>query len=85
MDYDYMEFAEWLVNLDSEGAEDETFAEFFVALYKIWNAELGEPVTKEDMKTFPIDEFTNWLNACLHEIIDEHSDCCKSAWWKKED
>lgn len=85
MDYDYMEFAEWLVNLNSEGAGDETFAEFFVALYKIWNEKRAKSVMKDDMKMFPIDEFTSWLNGCLHEIIDKDSNLCKSAWWKQED
>lgn len=82
---DIMKFAEWLANVNCGGANDETFAEFFVYTYKTWKSGGStEPVTKDDMKNFSVNEFTEWLGACLHEIIDKDSDCCESAWWKQE-
>lgn len=80
---DVRTFIEWLLNIDSDGAGDEDFAVFFVLLYKAWKIKYADPVTEYDMRSFPIDEFTNWLNRSLHEIIDEDSECCPFAWWKK--
>lgn len=93
---DVKTFVEWLLNMDDDGAEDEDFAGFFVWLYKtwMWKTEYADPITEYDtrsfpineftnwMKLFPIDEFTSWLDESLN-IIDDDSECCPSAWWKR--
>ena len=76
----YMKFAEWLV----VGATDEEFAEFFVRMYKVWKGATKSPgLNYLEMRNAPIDEITNWINKCLHEII-ESEDECASAWWKQK-
>ena len=77
---DYMEFAEWLANIDGEGATDEEFAEFFVYMYKM---NKSRDLSASDMRNAPIDEITKWINECLHEIIESEEEC-QSAWWKQK-
>ena len=84
MKNELMKCSQYLVGCDADNASDEEFAEFFALMNKIHTEdEKASDVSEKDMKNFNIDDFTNWLNTCLHEIVDENSDCCKSAWWKQ--
>ena len=77
--------AEWLANINQEGADDIQFAETMVMLYKIQQADTEEidhiNITAEDIKKFDIEGFTDWLKETLNEIINS-DEVDSSAWWK---
>ena len=65
--------AEWLANINKEGANDIQFAETMVMLYKIQQADTEEiehiSLTAEDIKKFDIEGFADWIKEALNEII----------------
>ena len=82
---DYREFAKWLANKDSNGANDYEFAEFFVYLKKVIEHDIQSPddLTVDDMRNFDVEGFTKWLKESLYEIIFDE-ELCDGAWWKGE-
>ena len=77
--------AAWLVNLDSEGASDEEFAEFVITAHKMH--ETNDPktqITKDDMMHADTSAIASHVERCLDEIIFGE-ECAQSCWWKQED
>lgn len=81
---DERKMAEWLANIDSNGASDEGFAETIVLAYMIHKTgNKNYILTAEDMNNFDITEFSVKLQDTLREIL--HSEeIDPSCWWKKE-
>ena len=83
-DYDLKEVANWLANVDSNGANDAEFAETVVLAYKIWQTEdVNATLTKEDMLTADTKAITELLEAILDEIIYSN-EADQECWWKRE-
>ena len=61
-------------------SEDVDFAEIFVMFQKYSQGNY-DSLNRADMTQFDVDEFTDWLNEVLKDILFSQENCFH-AWWK---
>jgi len=74
--------AEFLANVNSDGASDEKFAETVLLAYKMWKEGKSDvSLTKRDFLECDPEKISTTLKDILSEIIFSE-DIDESAWWK---